>query len=200
MKSFREVGKDATQDQFILKAEYSWFEYIFFSYTGCLTKARELSLSYFLFIAEEKENRWIHVFLKGIKWKTNSFNQDLNSANFISKDDNHYTKHTFLFGTKYIQELFKRLFIPSTFSQSFSHFEGVLKEIAILGCLFMLLCAYDNNYKALIALWECLNEMLLRMDFLAFMNNASNIFHFFLQFDLCIICILLISIFLMALI
>ena len=52
---------------------------LFFSYTGCLTKAKELN--YFP-IAGGAENKWIHPFLNGINAKCNANNlvQDLNSG------------------------------------------------------------------------------------------------------------------------
>ena len=45
------------------------------------------------------KKRWIYAFLLGIsvKWNTNSFFEELiQFADFISSDDNRYTKHIFL--------------------------------------------------------------------------------------------------------
>ena len=54
-----------------------------FSETSCLTKAEELSLSYYLPIW--RENNWIHTFPKAIRamWNAISLVQDLNSSRRI---------------------------------------------------------------------------------------------------------------------
>ena len=62
-------GKNGTQRQFFqwgitgLNSEFS------FSWTGCHTNAKELSLPYYLPIAREREKRWIHAFPKGMSAK-----------------------------------------------------------------------------------------------------------------------------------
>ena len=72
-----------------LKRSSVWLNLKFsFSKTGCLTKTKEVSLSYYLSIAGVGVgNSWIHDFLKCIstKWNANSLVQDLNSDRFLQQ-------------------------------------------------------------------------------------------------------------------
>ena len=58
-------GQDVTHGQFFKRNKADLNSEFSFSETGCLTKAKELSLSYYLPIGVWEKNRWIHALPKG---------------------------------------------------------------------------------------------------------------------------------------